>query len=711
MKSKLLFYFLILPALYIFSYAQDASFYMTPTCDGAIATITGDPGGVFSLDPEPGDGASIHPDTGTITDGTSGATYCVTYTISGTSTVSSTECVTVLLSAFTDFIVTPTCDGGTVTLLGDPGGTFYLDPDPGDGAWVDPVTGTVGGASPGQTLTVVYEITATCGSSTSETFTVLFWDDPSFFMTPDCEGGAFATITGTPGGTFSFNPEPPDGAVIDPITGEVTGITPGFTYSVQYTTSGACGDSTIELFTADCSDVIGLVEVTAFIDENANSIFDASEVSFNGGEFTYELNDDGITRYAYTNSGNFLLSIVEEGDSYDIGFTLYDNYNVCFTQTINLIENLTATNGERVYAEFPLVPISDCDDISIYLTGASPRPGVEYNNTLIVENLGLNPISGSVEFTHDDILSLIEVVDVDTGNSITNTTSGFILNFNDLQSGNSETVTIILDVPTTANLGDIVTNSAVYSVSDLDLDNNESILTRAVVNSYDPNDKMESHGPEIVLDDFTSSDYLYYTIRFQNLGTAEAIDIRIEDVLDSQLDASTFKMLHASHDYVLTRTDNNLTWQFDDIDLPSESMDEPNSHGYVYFKIKPMAGYALGDVIPNYADIYFDFNPAITTNTFETEFVNNLSITEFDSSQFSIYPNPANDFLNVKMSNQIGSHLSVAIYDIQGKLIADELYKTDTINFQVDVSNLSTGLYVIKFYNDEFQEIKKLIID
>lgn len=86
-----------------------------------------------------------------------------------------------------------------------------------------------------------------------------------------------------------------------------------------------------------------------------------------------------------------------------------------------------------------------------------------------------------------------------------------------------------------------------------------------------------------------------------------------------------------------------------------------------------------------------------------------LSVENYNISYFSIYPNPTNGILNV--NGQIGNQLSVAIYDIQGKLISDELYKTDSTNFQVDVSNLSTGLYVIKFYNNEFQEIKKLIIN
>ncbi|WP_411894316.1 choice-of-anchor L domain-containing protein, partial [Winogradskyella sp. A2] len=75
-------------------------------------------------------------------------------------------------------------------------------------------------------------------------------DDPSFSVTPTCDGG-IASITGDMGGTFAFDILPTDGAVIEPVTGAVTGGTPGETYSIAYTTNGICPDiSTVE-FTAN----------------------------------------------------------------------------------------------------------------------------------------------------------------------------------------------------------------------------------------------------------------------------------------------------------------------------------------------------------------------------------------------------------------------------------------------------------------------------
>ena len=77
----------------------DTSFFMTPTCDGGTATVTGDVGGTFAFaDPQPTDGAVIDPLTGTITNGVSGTTYTVVYEFASACSPGDTQTVTVLPS-------------------------------------------------------------------------------------------------------------------------------------------------------------------------------------------------------------------------------------------------------------------------------------------------------------------------------------------------------------------------------------------------------------------------------------------------------------------------------------------------------------------------------------------------------------------------------------------------------------------------------------
>jgi uncharacterized repeat protein (TIGR01451 family) len=214
------------------------------------------------------------------------------------------------------------------------------------------------------------------------------------------------------------------------------------------------------------------------------------------------------------------------------------------------------------------------------------------------------------------------------------------------------------------------------------------------VGSYDPNDKAEKHGGEVVFSNFTADNYLTYTIRFENTGTANAVNVKVDDLLDSQLDETSVTTISASHQFVLKRINNALSWHFDGIDLPpSVEGDAVTGHGYIVFQIKPKTGFALGDVIPNTANIYFDFNPAIVTNTCTTEFVPFLGIDAFDSSTFEYYPNPTSGIVTFNMKNTSTTIDNIEVTDILGKTLFSK-----TIDYRdaaIDLSIFEKGIYLI----------------
>ncbi|RKE90870.1 PKD domain-containing protein, partial [Ichthyenterobacterium magnum] len=227
--------------------AEDASFTMTSTCDGGLATITGDTGGVFTLNPDPGLPVTIDASTGTIIGGTSGVTYTVVYTTLGSCSENSTQNVTVSAADDASFTVTPTCDGATVNITGTLGGTFALNPVPTDAA-INPITGTVTGGTSGASYTIEYTTPGVCSEVSTETFNVFLADDASFTIAPTCDGG-ISTVTGLSGGTFAFNPLPGDTAAVNPLTGVITGGTSDAVYTLEYTTNGACPSTSMQSVT------------------------------------------------------------------------------------------------------------------------------------------------------------------------------------------------------------------------------------------------------------------------------------------------------------------------------------------------------------------------------------------------------------------------------------------------------------------------------
>ncbi len=476
-------------------------------------------------------------------------------------------------------------------------------------------------------------------------------------------------------------------------------------------TFGCYSVASFNLIVKDCSDS-GVLEINAFYDANTDSIFDSDENFFENGFFTYEANNDGIQHVISSSTGAFSIISDDDNNTYDISYTMYDEYLGCYHIVTPTFTDASATNGNVVNYNFPITKVQDCGDIAVYLVSyVPPRPGFEYVNYLIIKNKGLETVtSGVIQFTHDASITLDNVANIDAGNSVTNTATGFTLDFVDLHPNQQEVVTVSMNVPVSTSLGILLTNSATYSVSDLSIENNTSTLSEIVVVSYDPNDIAESHGPQIFYDEFESDDYLYYTIRFQNVGTADAINVSIENTLDTGLDKSSIVMLSSSHDNVFTRVDNQLTWQFDNIHLPSEDMDEPNSHGYVYYKIKPTSGYKVADVIPNTAEIYFDFNPAVITNTFETEFVAVLSNLDSANAEFMLYPSPAKDEVTLNFNKNINHSIDVNVYDIQGKLLINAHQELIDKQTTLNLSRLSQGLYFVKASHGGVEITQKLIV-
>lgn len=68
-----------------------------------------------------------------------------------------------------------------------------------------------------------------------------------------------------------------------------------------------------------------------------------------------------------------------------------------------------------------------------------------------------------------------------------------------------------------------------------------------------------------------------------------------------------------------------------------------------------------------------------------------LANASFTNSEFSIYPNPANEVLNIKFKDQTTAVKTVSIYDLSGR----KILSSDIINQTVNVKSLATGSYII----------------
>ena len=238
---------------------------------------------------------------------------------------------------------------------------------------------------------------------------------------------------------------------------------------------------------------------------------------------------------------------------------------------------------------------------------------------------------------------------------------------------------------------------ATNCLSEVNTVNNSASTTVVVTGSYDPNDKIgrtsSGFSDDLYFADFDA--WIDYTVRFQNTGTAAAETVVLRDLIDANLSIPSIEILGASHGFTpsFSATEpRELVLTFADINLPDSTTDLLGSQGFFSYRIKPISDVAIGAVIENTANIYFDFNPAIVTNTTQHVVSVTVGITEFEMGTLCLSPNPASDVLNVIMTT--GTSL-FELLTIDGRRVpVTGTYRSD--GFQLDVRALPAGLYYVR---------------
>lgn len=404
-------------------------------------------------------------------------------------------------------------------------------------------------------------------------------------------------------------------------------------------------------------------------------------------------------QYAFTDAqGNYVFNDVEPGVSVIWASGISQGMTPFPTATTLTM----GQSGDSQTVNFCVTGPEEFDGAIFLVANTAARPGFAAQYTLVVQNLGSAAIDGQVSLVFDDV-RLNYINSVPTATQTDNVLTFGIASLSPFQNLQIP-VSFMVEIPPTAMAGHQLQFSAAFSVNQADAVsiNNTYDTTQTLVDSYDPNDKTVN---EAGFQASNTESYLHYLVRFQNTGTADAINVRIEDQLDENLNWSTFRPIASSHpNSVSMDADGKITFSFPNVNLPAEQDDEPGSHGYVLYKVKLKSGLNVNNDIYNTAYIYFDFNEAIVTNTVMTDLGELLAVSGSDKKVFALYPNPAKENVSVSFD---GPSAAVSVTDIQGKKVVE----TIVAPYQpIDVSSLGSGLYFVRISADGKSEVKKLIV-
>ncbi|MBP7449360.1 MAG: hypothetical protein KA817_04960 [Flavobacteriales bacterium] len=346
----------------------------------------------------------------------------------------------------------------------------------------------------------------------------------------------------------------------------------------------------------------GVLSGSVFVDANSNCVF-------NGGENRIPSVILEITPgpyYATTNSSGTYSVALPQG-SYTI--TAQHPLLAQSCPAAATVNGSTTTN--IAFAPPPGL------DVMASLACGPARPGFEHRVSVTIRNLTANA-TGTVtlSMTFDPALSFISSIPAPSsvaGNIITWTGSAASLT----QAYQERTFYVKLQIPPDIGLlGTELEHTITVTTQNTDADpgNNTAQITQTVTGSYDPNDKVATTAEQgtwtIGVDE-----WIDYTIRFQNTGTDTAFNVIITDTLSAALDPSSIIWGTTSHSHSRQLLGGGvLKFIFPNILLPDSNSNEPLSHGFISFRIKPRAPISPGNVITNIANIYFDFNPPVITD-------------------------------------------------------------------------------------------------
>lgn len=452
-------------------------------------------------------------------------------------------------------------------------------------------------------------------------------------------------------------------------------------------------------FTWSLLECFGSVQGNTYRDQNSNGAFDAGEIA---APVMLSVMPGGLNMYSP--GANYLFC--SDSGSYTVTPANPPQYHVVVPPSRSY--TITGQGQLADSMDFAFQPIPGIYDGTIDLWGFNAWIGNQSAQYITYCNEGTELLDGTVLLTLDPDMTFVSSVPAPASNTANSAT----WNFTGLMPGVCNTITIQVLTDSTVVAGDTLSSSAGLQVVQSDIHLSDNLDQRAVpaVTSFDPNDKAVDLAT-LTPAEVSAAKALEYTVRFQNTGTAPAVNIVIRDTMDTDLDLGTFEMIGASHPYTLSIVDGTAIWSFQGIMLPDSASDEPGSHGAIHYRVSPKTTLMLGDEITNRADIYFDYNAPVLTNTVVTTVSDAQAVaTVGDMSTVHVFPSPSEGLAYVQMPDGMPARTRVEVLDATGRVMTFSAAPAQGALVQLDLTGLANGPYTVRLFTAEGTRMGKVVV-
>ena len=449
-----------------------------------------------------------------------------------------------------------------------------------------------------------------------------------------------------------------------------------------------------------------------FIDANSNNVQDAGEQTVINKQVT-EVNTG---RFGFSGQNGQYSVVVLDSGSFSVMPPYLNYYNVVpATHSVNF-SGIQLTDSLN---DFAFQPAGMFNDLCIHLTPLGAfRAGFNASYLINYENAGTTTINNcSVIFIPDNDVTYVS--SNTTPASVT--PDSVVWNIGALAPFQSGSILVTVNVNVGTPIGTLI-NSGVRIepvAGDANPACNYSYWEVFTTGSFDPNDIIVDKDT-LLSTQFPNPPYLEYIIRFQNTGNDTAFNVKILNPIDTfKLQLNTLEFISSSHPMIANWIpwERNMEFKFDNILLPDSIVNEPMSHGFVRYRVKPKSNLVAGDIVNNFAAIYFDFNAPVVTNTAKTKVVLPTGVAAAGGSgswHVNLYPNPAGNQFTIHLpTGQAGSSQftikEIVVFDLLGKIVLQSQPGTQNLppslhyggqseqgTATLNVSGLSQGVYIIE---------------
>ncbi len=402
----------------------------------------------------------------------------------------------------------------------------------------------------------------------------------------------------------------------------------------------------------------------------------------------YPVNTAPVGYVTYTASNGSFETLLDSG-SYTVSPDSIFNYK---SNPVSLPVGFTSQTGISSGNTFALQPVDTTlrDLVLNVCPGFGTSPGDTQTFYVMYSNVGVQPIQPVLMLVLDSQMTYLNA-DIQPSSQNGDTVYWNLPVIYPLRNNAFAINTV---VSTTAQVNNLCSNTFVLQplLNDNSPANNISIPYFYIGAPFDPNQKTVTPAA-IPANEKGDGTALIYTINFTNTGTDSTHFIVVKDQLDPSLNPASLHVLGASAPYDYHFEEGNLVvFRFTNYHLPDSAQSPQHCNGFVSFSISPFEKVISVDSIHNTANIYFDYNAAIVTNTVSTYVDGSLASIQpiYGQLDMKIFPNPVSNILHM-LSN---ADFDYKLCDLCGRPVT--FNHVSGGNATIDVSNLASGMYFLQ---------------